>query len=74
MCVFQYHKDRVSSRDKSIVTTSSQISLTAYTKAPFNQDQVDQFLEEFKGHRNQVKRKADAEKVSPIHLCEWRFF
>ncbi len=60
----QYHKERVASRDKNIVSAAAQLSLTAYSAAPFQQDRVDQFLRELMQHRDQAKKKADAEKVS----------
>ena len=51
------------SRDKSIVSAAAQLSLPAYSKAPFQQASVDQFLSEFSQHREQAKREADTEKV-----------
>ena len=60
----QYHKERVTSRDKSIISAAAQLSLPGYVTGPFQQDRVEQFLKEFTQHRAQAKKKADEEKVS----------
>ena len=60
----QYHNDRVSSRDRSVVNTAKELSLSGYKTGPFSQAKVEQFLREFSQHRTEAKRKADAEKVS----------
>ena len=59
----QYHKQRVSSRDKDMVSTAAQFSLPGYQAGPFSQSTVTQFLQDFSQHRTEAKKKAEAEKV-----------
>lgn len=62
--LLQYHKDRVTHRDKTLVSTAMQLALPGYKAGPFGQSKVERFLQDFSEHRTKAKHEAEAEKVS----------
>lgn len=60
----QYHKERIASRDKNMVSTAATYPLPGdYREGPFHQATVSQFFREFAQYKTQAKEEAEAEKV-----------
>lgn len=63
-CFMQYHRERIASRNKGIVSTATNLSLPGFSEGPFDELRVSQFLQDFSQHRKEAKEKAETEKVS----------
>ncbi len=56
-CCCQYHRDRITSRDRRVVNLATQQSVEEFKEGPFSQSEVKTFLEKM------ATVKAEAEEV-----------
>ena len=60
----QYHKERIISRDKKMVSLAAQHSLVGHKKGPFEQRNVTEFLSKMATLKAEREEKSRAENVS----------